>query len=86
MVETVPLFLYTNPPTPIGTSSFCQNKLYCTKKGKKKKKLHLCTVRYKDISLTPVHTFSQLKIRALKSGQYARHALPHGRTRERIVT
>lgn len=55
-------FLYTNPPTPIGASSFCQNKLYCTKK---KKKLHLCTVRYKDISLTPVHIFPQLKIRAL---------------------
>lgn len=34
------------------------------KKKTKNKKLHLCTVRYKDISLTPVHIFPQLKIRA----------------------
>lgn len=31
---------------------------------RKKRKLHLCTVRYKDISLTPVHIFPQLKTRA----------------------
>lgn len=51
---------------------------------KRKKKLHLCT----DIktSLTPVHIFPKLKIRASKSGCDARRALPQSRARERIVT
>lgn len=58
----ISIFLYTSPPTPIGASSFCQTNFIAPKR--KKKKLHLCTVRYKDISLTPVHIFPQLKIRA----------------------
>lgn len=51
---------------------------------KEKKKLHLCT----DIktSLTPVHIFPKLKIRASRSGCDARRAPPHSRARERIVT
>lgn len=36
--KMIPLLLYTSPPMPTGTSSFCQNKLYCTKKEEKKKK------------------------------------------------
>jgi hypothetical protein len=52
----------------------------------KEKKNLIYRIRYKDISLTPLYTFPQLKIRAYKSSCYARHALPHGRAKDKIVT